>query len=623
MPQFLSFRDRQSEVRIARSRVFVATALMILMLFALLARLAYLQIVRHDHYTTLSRDNRVKIVPVAPTRGLIFSRDGILLADNRPSFRLQVVPERIEDMREALAKVSTVVDLTPSDIERFQRLRKRKRSFDTVPLRFNLTEEEVARFSVDRHRFPGFEVTASLTRHYPVGAPLVHAVGYVGRIDEDDLDGLDPDNYSATTHIGKIGVEQYYEATLHGRVGLDQVEVNSQGRTLRVLDSKPPGPGATIRLTIDTRLQAAATRALGDRRGAVVAIDPNTGEVLALVSTPTFDPNPFVNGISAALFGDLRDSPDRPLFNRALQAAYPPGSTLKPLMALAGLHYGLRSPADGTWCPGWFALDNDPHRYRCWNKWGHGRMVMREAIAQSCDVYFYQLALDLGIDRMHDFLDMFGLGRRTRIDLPGEAAGVNPSRAWKRKARNLPWYPGETLIAGIGQGFHTTTPLQLAQAAAVIASRGTLMQPHLVSRIETADGKATPTVVRPRRVLADLDPKAWDSVIDAMHAVVQGPTGTARRSAEGAPYEYAGKTGTSQLFGIRQNEEIETEDIEERLRDHALFIAFAPLDRPEIALAVIVENGASGSGSAAPVARKVLDEYFLRMGHSRRTAQNG
>jgi penicillin-binding protein 2 len=292
-------------------------------------------------------------------------------------------------------------------------------------------------------------------------------------------------------------------------------------------------------------------------------------------------------------------------------------------MALAGLHYGLRSPADGTWCPGWFALDNDPHRYRCWNKWGHGRMSMREAIAQSCDVYFYQLALDLGIDRMHDFLDLFGLGRRTRIDLPGEAAGLNPSRAWKRKARQLPWFPGETLIAGIGQGFHTTTPLQLAQATAVVASRGALMPPHLVSRIETADGRATATAGKPRRVLANLDAKAWDSVIDAMHAVVQGPTGTARRSAEGARYDYAGKTGTSQLFGIRQNEEIANEDIEERLRDHALFIAFAPLDRPQIALAVIVENGASGSASAAPVARVVLDEYFRRTEDSRRAAQNG
>lgn len=623
MLQSLSFRDRQSEARISSNRVLVSVVVMLLLLVALLGRLAYLQILRHDHYTTLSQDNRVKIVPVAPTRGLIFSRDGILIADNRPSFRLQVVPERVEDMREALAKVGQLIDLTPSDIERFQRLRKRKRSFDTVPLRFNLTEEEVARFSVDRHRFPGFEVAATLTRHYPVGAPLVHVVGYVGRIDEDDLKGLDPDNYSATTHIGKVGVEQYYEKLLHGKVGLDQVEVNSQGRTLRVLESKAPGAGATIRLTIDARLQAAATRALGDRRGAVVAIDPNTGEVLALVSTPTYDPNPFVNGISAALYGDLRDSPDRPLFNRALQAAYPPGSTLKPLMALAGLHYGLRAPAAGTWCPGWFALDNDPHRYRCWNKWGHGRMTMHEAIAQSCDVYFYQLALDLGIDRMHDFLDMFGLGRRTRVDLPGEAAGVNPSRAWKRKARQLPWFPGETLIAGIGQGFHTTTPLQLAQATAAIASRGMLVQPHLVSRIENVDGKVSRPTIKPRRLLADLDPQAWQSVIDAMHAVVQGPTGTARRSAEGARYEYAGKTGTSQLFGIRQNEEIENEDVEERLRDHGLFIAFAPLDHPVIALAVIVENGSSGSASAAPVARQVLDEYLLRKERSTRSAQNG
>jgi penicillin-binding protein 2 len=621
MLQTLGFRDRQGEVRITRSRIQISTVVIALLVAVLVARLGYLQLVRHDHYTTLSQDNRVKVIPVAPTRGLIFSSDGVLLAENRPAFRLQVIPERVKDMKADLEAIGRIVDLTPADIERFERLRKRKRRFDAVPLRFKLTEEEVARFSVDKHRFPGFEVTATLNRHYPVGAMMGHVVGYVGRIDADDLKELDATNYSATTHIGKVGVETYYESLLHGQVGLDQVEVNSQGRTLRVLESKPPSTGATLQLTIDTRLQAAATNALAGRRGAVAAIEPQTGKVLALVSVPNYDPNPFVNGITATLYSELRDSPDRPLFNRAVQAAYPPGSTIKPMMGLAGLFHGLRTDDTATWCPGWYVLEGDPHRYRCWNKGGHGHMNLHEAIAQSCDVYFYQLAFELGIDRMHGFLAQFGLGAKTGIDLPSEVAGVNPSRDWKRKLRKQRWFPGESLIAGIGQGFHTATVLQLAEATAIIASRGEARKPHLVARVD-AGGKVL-DMIAPARKVVDLPEAAWQEVIDAMHAVVQGPTGTARASAEGAPYQYAGKTGTSQLFGIRQNEEVSNDDIEERLRDHGLFIAFAPLDNPVIALAVVVENGASGSKSAAPVARKILDEYLLRIRPQARTAGNG
>ncbi|MFO1436072.1 MAG: penicillin-binding protein 2 [Gammaproteobacteria bacterium] len=622
MLQSKAFRDRQGEAKLTRNRILACVVLMVLMVMALMLRLAYLQIVRHAHYTTLSKDNRVKVVANAPARGLIFSSDGVLLAENRPSFRLQVVPEQVADMQASLAEVATRVDLTPADLDRFERLRKQKRNFDTVPLRFNLTEEEVARFSVDKHKFPGFEVTATLNRHYPVGAVMGHVVGYVGRIDADDLKQLDATNYSATTHIGKVGIEMYYESLLHGRVGLDQVEVNSQGRILRVLESQPPVTGATLQLTIDSRLQAAATEALADKRGAVVAIEPGTGRILAMVSTPNYDPNPFVNGISAGLYSELRNSPDRPLFNRALQAAYPPGSTIKPMMALAGLYYGVRTPRAVTWCPGWYMLQDDPHRYRCWNKGGHGEMNMLEAIAQSCDVYFYELAFDLGIDRMKSFLSLFGLGIKTGIDMPGEVAGVVPSREWKLKTRKVRWFPGETLIAGIGQGFDTATPLQLAEATAIIAMRGTAFKPHIVGRVDSA-GKAIDLLAPARHAVENVNDADWKSVIDAMHAVVQGPTGTARHSAEGAPYDYAGKTGTSQLFAIRQDEEMSNDEIEERLRDHGLFIAFAPVDNPVIALAVIVENGASGSKSAAPVARKILDEYMLRLKPTVKATANG
>ncbi|MGQ0657300.1 MAG: penicillin-binding protein 2 [Chromatiales bacterium] len=613
MPDSLTFRDHRLEARITSQRILVSATVVVLLFALIVTRLLYLQVARHEHYITLSQDNRVKVNPLAPTRGRIFSRDGVLLAENRPSFRLQVVPERVDDMEATLAEIVRLIDLTPADLERFRKLISRKRRFESTPLRFNLTEEEVARFAVDRHRFPGVDIAATLSRHYPLGASMAHVVGYVGRIDENDLKIIDPVNYSATTHIGKVGVEQSYESLLHGRVGYEQVEVNSQGRTLRVLDHTPAQPGTNLRLSVDTGLQAEVTAALGNRRAAAVAIDPNTGEVLALVSTPSYDPNPFVNGISAALYTELRDSPDHPLFNRALQAAYPPGSTLKPLLALAGLHYGLRKPADGTWCPGSFTLRNDPHQYRCWQKWGHGRMNVSDAIEQSCDVYFYQLALDLGVDRMHGFLDAFGLGRRTGIDLPREAAGVNPSRQWKRANRGVVWFPGETVIAGIGQGYHTATPLQLAHAAGVMATRGVSARPHVVTSAGRTRGGKTERV-RPEleETVSIIDRSYWQIVIEAMHRVVQGPRGTARRSAEGAPYLYAGKTGTSQLFGLSQGEEVENEDIEERLRDHALFIAFAPLDRAAIAVAVVVENGASGSKAAAPVARRILDHYLLR-----------
>lgn len=584
---------------------------MAVLVLMLLGRLFHLQINRHDHYQTRSQENRVRIEPVAPTRGLIFSRDGRILAENRPSFTLDITPERVRDLDALLGQLATVVAIDEHDLERFHQQLKGKRRFEKVTLRAGLTPEEVARFSVDRHRFPGAEVSAEVSRYYPEGDLYAHVVGYVGRIDERELEFIDTTNYAATRHIGKSGIERTYEQALHGQVGYQQVEVNAQGRIIRVLERSEARPGQDLYLTVDSQLQREAQAALEGERGAVVMMDVMTGSVLAMVSTPSFDPNLFVNGIRSRDYAPLRDSPDRPLFNRALQGQYPPGSTIKPFVALAGLVHGVREPHDSTWCPGWFSLAGDDHRYRDWKKTGHGHVNLHESIAQSCDVYYYSLAKDLGIDRLSAFMSTFGFGSRTGIDIPGEAAGLMPSAAWKRRARSLPWFPGETLIAGIGQGFVLATPMQLAAATTALARRGNFVRPHVLGQLEDPiDHSASEAPLAEQPIVEQATPAQWDAVMKAMHAVVHGPTGTARRAGQGAAVEFAGKTGTAQLFRIAQGEEVKNEDVAERLRDHALFIAFAPIDTPEVAVAVIVENGSSGSGAAAPVARRMLDQYF-------------
>ncbi|MSR14852.1 MAG: penicillin-binding protein 2 [Gammaproteobacteria bacterium] len=584
--------------------MFVLTAVLI-------SRLIYLQLIYHDHYTTLSRENRLKILPIAPTRGLIYSNDGVLLADNRASFALEVIPERVKHLRDSIDDLRQFIALEPEQIERFEAELIQKRRFDEVTLKSNLTEEEVAIFAVNRHRFPGFEIAARLARYYPLGSQFAHVIGYVGRINTEELNRIDPANYSGTTHIGKEGVEKAREELLHGKAGYQQVEVNAQGRILRVVERDPPVSGLDIHLTIDTQLQAAAIKAMAGRKGAVVAMEPSTGAVLAFVSNPAFDPNEFVNGISSKLYSVLRDSPDRPLFNRALQGLYPPGSTVKPLMALAGLEYGVRKSTNTTWCPGWLRLAGQAHQYRCWQKSGHGAVALSRSLAESCDVYYYSLAKDLGIDRIHEMLSQFGLGKITGIDLPGEIGGLLPSREWKRRTRKLPWYPGETLINGIGQGFMLSTPLQLAQFAAVVGSRGAVHVPHVVANIEDPTVGRTEVMGVDSRASVQLgDDKNWELVIEGMHEVVQGARGTARATAVGAEYQYAGKTGTAQLFKIAQNKSIEAKDVLKHLRDHALFVAFAPLQKPQLALGIIVENGESGSKAAAPIARTLFDLYL-------------
>ncbi len=606
-----TLKDTEYEKGIFASRLAALVMLIGVAVFILVARLFYVQIIDHDHYTTLSRDNRVKLLPIPPPRGKIFSRDGLVLADNYASFSLEVVPESVADLELALRELNKIITLRDIDIDRFKKSLQRKRRFEVVSLKTGLTEREVARFSVDRHLFPGFSIAARLHRNYPHAAQAAHIVGYVGRINEEDRRLIDRSSYSGTTHIGKTGVEKTYEPVLHGEVGYEQVEVNAQGRVLRVLERKPPIAGKDLFLTVDMGLQNAAINALGDRRGAVVAVEPTTGDILALVSAPSFDPNPFVNGIDPKQFNALLESRDKPMFNRAVQGQYPPGSTIKPFIGSAALSVGLTSHDDRRWCPGWFSLPWQSHQYRCWRRGGHGSLNMSEAIAQSCDVYFYKLALDLGIDRLYGHLRQFGFGQRLDIDIPGEASGLLPSREWKWRAKKTPWYPGDTLIAGIGQGYMLATPLQLAAATAMLGTHGRRFKPRLVASV--GDPHDPPREVAAEGMLVPgLKPPQWDYLLSSMLEVVYGVRGTARHVGGDTPYRFAGKTGTSQLFKLSQTEEIDDENIDERLRDHALFIAFAPVEAPSIALAVIVENGGGGGAIAAPIARTLLDHYLRK-----------
>lgn len=607
-----TLKDTEEESRLIRLRVYSAVVIIILLVMVLVARLFYLQVIRHDHFITLSQSNRVKVLPIAPIRGLIFSRDNILLADNQPSFSLELIPEQIDNLDKTIGQLSRLIDLDEDSISRFKKLRREKRRFESIPLKFNLSEGEVARFSVERHKIPGAKVIARPYRYYPEESGLVHALGYVARIDEKDLQKIDESDYLGTTHIGKLGVEKAYEDILHGRVGHQQVEVNAQGRIIRVLERTPPEPGQNIYLTLDLSLQSAASKIMQGKRGSIVAMDPDNGDILAFVSSPAYDPNPFVNGIDSKSYKVLLSSRDTPLINRALNGKYPPGSTVKPFLGIAALMFGVRNTDEAIWCRGWYTLRGHDHRYRDWKKGGHGHVDLNYAIMQSCDVYFYTLAHDLGITKLNKALTNFGFGVKTGIDIGGESTGLVPSIDWKRSALNQPWYPGETLIAGIGQGYVLATPLQLVTATAALANHGRRVLPRLVYKIsDPISGESTLLPVATPTYVAGYKQEHWDFVIQAMQDVVHGPRGTARRSGANAAYRYAGKTGTSQLFGIDQDGKYEKDKVPEHLRDHALFIAFAPVEAPKIALVIIVENGGSGSSTAAPIARKLLDHYLL------------
>ncbi len=606
----MQIKDHLREEQAFLGRAIIAGLLVILSLGLLLARLAQLQIVEHDHFTTLSKDNRVKLIPLPPTRGLVYDRKGVLLAQNRPAYSLELVPEQVKDIDATLQRLRQYIPISEDDLERFQRLKQRKRRFDSVPIRVNLDLEEAARFAVVRHLFPGVDIKAQLLRHYTSGTAAAHVLGYVGRISKKDLESIDPSNYAGTSHIGKTGLEKSYEALLHGAVGVQQVEVNSVGRIVRVLEETPPLPGQDLHLNLDIDLQKIALEALGDHNGAVVAIDPRTGGVLVLASKPGYDPNLFVEGVSSKAYKALREDRDRPLYDRALRGQYPPGSTVKPFIGLAGLETGTIRYDTSIYCPGYYQLLGHEHKYRDWKKWGHGPVDLDKAITQSCDVYYYKLAHDMGIDAMSGFLAQFGFGQRTGIDLTGESRGILPSREWKRRTKRQPWYPGETVIAGIGQGYFLTTPLQLATATAAIANNGHLMTPHVVAYLEDRQSHARSPIPPNQKTIPIHEQADWDDVRTAMSHVVKGLHGTAKRIRTDF-YAIAGKTGTAQVFSVGQEEEYEAENASKKNRDHALFIAYAPIEDPQIAIAVVVENGGHGGSAAAPVARKVMDAYLL------------
>jgi len=614
MPRRAVIKNHTLEALLFKRRALVAALLSLLLILVLIARLLFLQFFEFSHFASLSENNRVRLTPLAPNRGLIYDRNGVVLAENRPSYQLEIIPEQVANMQETLFELGKIVELDESTLKRFRKELKRSRKFEAIPLRTKLSEDEVAQLAVNRHRFPGVEINARLGRYYPLGKSMAHVIGYVGRIDEDELKRVDQSNYKGSTHIGKNGLERYYEGQLHGLVGYKNIEVNVQGRELRVLDKIPPVPGNNLWLTLDARLQKVAEDALRDYNGSVVVMQPDTGEVLAMASMPEFDPNLFVHGISYKDYKRLRDSPDRPLFNRSIMGQYPPGSTVKPFVGLGGIESRSIGHKETITCTGSYMLPNDERKYRDWKKTGHGEVDLNASIAQSCDVYYYELAYRMGINRIYSFLHQFGLGEKTGIDLLGERSGLLPSREWKKRSRNKIWFPGETLITGIGQGYMLTTPLQLASATSIMAMRGKGVQPHLLAQIEEAGTAERVTQVWPKTAPVILNkPINWQYAIQSMVSVMHGARGTARNSGYGLDFKMAGKTGTAQVFGIAQDEEYDEETVAKKLRDHALFVAFAPVDDPKIAVAVVAENGGHGSGVAAPIARKVIDEW-VRIG---------
>ncbi|TRX00774.1 penicillin-binding protein 2 [Candidatus Methylobacter oryzae] len=608
MSRIYTIKNKLVESRLFLNRIIAAFVVILLLTSGLVVRLVYLQIVGHEHYATLAKDNSIKIEPLVPTRGIIYDRHGRVLADNTQSFSLELIPEQISDLNDTLLRLQKLLNISDEKIDQYQKQRKRQKRFVSTPLLISMTDEEIAKFAVVRPYFPGVDIQARLVRHYPYAELTSHVIGYVGRINETEMKSLPLAEYRGSTYVGKIGIESTYETELHGKTGYAEIETNVQARAINTVNSVPPVPGENLYLTLDIDLQKTAYDALGDYNGAVVAIDIKTGGVLVFASRPGFDPNPFVIGIANDAYQALQSSEDQPLYNRALRGLYPPGSTIKPFVGLAGLEYNAINTEHKLFCPGYYQLPNVSHHYRDWKKGGHGSVNMSEAITQSCDVYFYSLASMLGIDRMHSFLKHFGFGEKTGIDLVGEKQGLLPSREWKRSRRNQSWYPGETLITGIGQGYLQVTPMQLAKATATLANKGKVVSPFLVKNSatsnSTAAGEETPSDD------ITLKPENINSIISAMVNVVHDPHGTAKGINKGLNYQIAGKTGTAQVFNIKQDAKYNENDIDFKLRDHALFISFAPADDPKIAVAVIAENGGHGGSVAAPIAGEVIKQYL-------------
>ncbi len=608
-------RDRERELHQFHLRIAIAGAVVLVFFALLAARFFFLQVLQHDHYASRAEDNRISVVPIPPSRGLILDRHGAVLARNFSGYTLEIFPRRVRSIERTIDEVAELVEITARDRARFRKLLSESRNAESLPIRSRLTDEEAARFAANRFRFQGVEIKARLFRHYPFGDVASHVLGYMGRINQEDQARLEQEgvdaNYRGTDFIGKSGVEASYQHELHGTTGFEQVEIDAAGRGIRTLSRVPSQPGNNVTLTLDLRLQQVVEAALGDRRGAVVALDPSSGAVLAFVSKPGFDPNQFVDGIDPQYWAELNDSPDRPLYNRAIAGTYPPGSTFKPFMALAALHLGKRTPRSTINDPGYFYFGD--RRFRDSKPGGHGVVDLHKSIVVSSDVYYYMLANDMGIDAIADFMKHLGLGARTGIDLQGEVAGVLPSPEWKMKRFRRPelqrWYPGETISIGIGQGYNSYTPIQLAQALATLANGGTVYRPRLVSHVDDPR-------TRERR---HFEPEAMHQLpvkrehIEFVKRAMAGVNkeGTGARAFAGAQYTSGGKTGTAQVIAMKQNEKYDEAKVAERHRDHSWFIVFAPVENPKIAAAIIVENGGFGARAAAPIARTMLDYYLL------------
>ncbi|EGQ7896884.1 penicillin-binding protein 2 [Vibrio parahaemolyticus] len=612
-------RDYQAEARLFASRAIVAFFGIVILMGLLVANMYNIQVNQFQDYQTRSNDNRIKVVPIAPNRGLIYDRNGVLLAENRPVFNLELTPEKIKDIDATIQELQTILEITPEQIERFHRERKRTRRFKSVPLLTQLNEKQVAVFSVNQYRFPGVEISATLKRYYPYGEVLTHVIGYVSRINDRDMQRLIREekdaNYQATRDIGKLGIEKYYEDLLHGTAGYQEVEVNSRGRVIRTLKYVPPVPGKDIVLNLDINLQLYVHQLLDGRRGSAIVLDPRDNGVLAMVSSPSYDPNAFVHGISGKAYRDLLNDKNRPLVNRTTLGIYPPASTIKPFMAVAALQEGVITPNTTRNDPGYWRIPNsDTRPFRDWLRWGHGRVDVIKSIEESVDTFYYQIAYDLGIDRISNWMMMFGFGDYTGIDIYEESKANMPTRDWKMSRHKTPWYKGDTIPVGIGQGYWTATPMQIAKATSVLVNNGAVSAPHLLkSTIDNGDNfeeqETAEYVTYPP--IQNVPEKYWDIAKEGMRRVNHGTRGTARRSFYNMSYQTAGKSGTAQVFGLGENEEYNADEIAEHLRDHALFTGFAPFDDPKVIVTLVLENAGGGSSNGGPMARKIFDRVVL------------
>lgn len=617
-------RDYLAEARLFRNRAVVSFVGIVLMMGILVANLYNIQVNQYQDYKTRSNDNRIKVVPIAPNRGLIYDRNGVLLAENRPVFSLEIIPEKVKNMDETIARLQQILTITPEQITAFEKERRQTRRFNSVPLLTQLTEEEVAKFSVQQYKYPGVSVSANLKRYYPYGEVLTHVIGYVSRINDRDIERLVREgkeaNYQATRDIGKLGIERYYEDLLHGEAGYQEVEVNSRGRVIRTLKYVPPTPGKDIVLNLDIKLQLYVHSLFNGRRGSAVVLDPKDNGVLAMVSSPSYDPNAFVHGISGKEYSELLNDKDRPLVNRTTLGIYPPGSTVKPFIAVSALEEGVITPNTTRNDPGYWRIPNSKTRpFRDWLRWGHGKVDIIKALEESVDTFFYQIAYDMGIDRLSDWMMKFGFGDYTGIDITEESKANMPTRDWKMARHRTPWYQGDTIPVGIGQGYWTATPMQLAKATSVLVHHGKVIAPHLLRSTinngeEFSTQKETEYVTYPP--ITGVPDKYWNMAIEGMYLVNHGKRGTARRAFQGLQYKSAGKSGTAQVFGLAEGQEYNADELAEHLRDHALFTGFAPVDDPKVIVTIVLENAGGGSSNGAPVVRQIFDRVILGNGEA-------